>query len=285
MSRRVRPGALAGLGVAQVWAIAWTLLSVLPFVLIVMLAFKSTTDIFTNPVGVVDVDWRPENFVQAWEGPPGGVGFSVFLFNTVVVTVISIAASLLIGALTSYFMTVCSDRLRRVLLRVVLVATVTPVVMLLIPYYQASATLGLLSNPLAIAVIYFALVLPNTILIMFSFYLSFPKELREASSLDGLTAVGTFRRIVLPLSKGPLVAVAMINGFNVWGETQLAIVLLTQADSRTIPVGLLGFQGDFQTNVGAVFAGLAMATVPILVSYLMFQRNVTKGIALGGVFR
>lgn len=272
-------------GFGQVWAVFWTLLSVLPFVFIVMLAFKSTTDIYTNPVGIVGVNWRPENFVEAWNGPPGGVGFSMFLLNTVIVTVISLALSLMIGSMTAYFLTIAPEGLRTWLMRLVLVAMVTPVVMLLIPYYQASTTLGLLSNPWALAIIYFAIVLPNTILIMYSFYLSFPKELREAASLDGLGAVGVFLRIVLPLSKGPMVAVALINGFNIWGETQIAIVLLTQAPSRTIPVGLLAFQGDFQTNMGAVFAGLAMATVPILVAYLIFQRNITKGIALGGVFR
>lgn len=82
-----------------------------------------------------------------------------------------------------------------------------------------------------------------------------------------------------------MVGVAMINGFNVWGETQIAIVLLGRATSRTIPVGLLAFQGDFQTNMGAVFAGLAIATVPVVVLFLVFQRHITKGIALGGVFR
>jgi len=277
--------ARSGAGVAQIWAVVWTLLSILPFFFIVLLAFKSTTDIYTNPVGLIDVDWRPENFSEAWGGPPGGVGFSLFLLNTVIVTALSIALSLIIGSMTAYFLTVAGERLRKVLMRIVLVATVTPVVMLLIPYYQASSVLGLLSNPWALAIIYFAIVLPNTILIMYSFYLSFPKELREASSIDGLGAVATFGRIVLPLSKGPMVAVAMINGFNIWGETQIAIVMLTQAQSRTIPVGLLAFQGDFQTNMGAIFAGLAIATVPILVAYLIFQRNITKGIALGGVFR
>lgn len=275
----------SGEWVAQIWAIFWSALSVLPFVFIVLLAFKSTTDIYTNPVGLIDADWRPENFAEAWVGPPGGVGFAMFMMNTVIVTAISIGLSLIVGSMTAYFLTVCGDRLRKSLMRIVLVAVVTPIVMLLIPYYYASAAMNVLSNPWALAIIYFAIVLPNTILIMYSFYLSFPKELREAASIDGLGVVATFRKIVLPLSKGPLVAVAMINGFNIWGETQIAIVLLTHAESRTIPIGLLSFQGDFQTNTGAVFAGLAMATVPILVAYLIFQRNVTKGIALGGVFR
>ena len=122
-------------------------------------------------------------------------------------------------------------------------------------------------------------------LILHSFYLGFPGELREAASLDGLGPVQTFVRIVLPLSKGPIVAVGMVNGFFVWGETQLAIVLLQDPESRTIPVGLLDFQGQFSANTGAIFAGLTMATIPLIALYLVFNRSIAKGVALGGVFR
>lgn len=282
---RARREARTTAGLSQFFAIAWTLLSLLPFIAIVLLAFKSTTDIYTDPLGILGVDWRPENFAEAWQGPPGGVGFSNYFLNTVIVTTISIAASLFIGSMTGYFLTLTTDRTRKWAMRCVLVATVTPVVMLLIPYFQAFSLLGLLSNPFALSAVYFAIVLPASVLIMHSFYLGFPKELREAASIDGLGAFRVFCKVVLPLSKGPLVAVGLINGFNIWGETQIAIVMLIDASSRTVPIGLLSFQGDFQTNMGAIFAGLFIATVPVLAVYLIFQRSITKGIALGGVFR
>lgn len=77
----------------------------------------------------------------------------------------------------------------------------------------------------------------------------------------------------------------MVNGFFIWGETQLSIVLLQSPSSRTVPVGLLDFQGQFGNNMGAIFAGLTLSTVPLIVIYLVFQRSITKGVALGGVFR
>lgn len=267
------------------WAIIWSLVSVLPFVFIIILAFKSTTAIYTDPVGLFGVDWKPQNFVDAWNGPPGGGGFANYLVNTVVVTAIALFLSVFVGAFTAYFANLASPRTRRLVIRLFLVATIMPVVMLLIPYFQAFNMLGLLSNPAALAIIYFALVLPNTVLIMQSFYLGFPTDLRDAAAMDGLGLFQTFFRIVMPLSKGPIVAVAMLNGFNLWGETQIAIVMLSEAQSRTVPIGLLAFQGEFQANTGAIFAGLMIATVPVLVLYLIFNRHVTKGIALGGVFR
>jgi len=275
------PAAIAG----HTWAIIWTLLAVLPFIFIILLAFKPTSVIYSNPLGLVGVDWKPQNFVDAWNGPPGGGGFAFYLINTIIVAVISIGLSLVIGSFTAYFLSLASLRVRRIAIAILLVTTVTPVVLLLISYYQAFNFLGLLSNPVALAIIYVALVLPNTVLILQSFYLGFPAELREAAALDGLGPLRTFWTVVTPLSRGPLVAVAMLNGFNIWGETQVAIVMLVSAQSRTVPIGLLAFQGEFQSNTGAIFAGLTIATIPVLIVYLIFNRQVTKGIALGGVFR
>lgn len=279
--RRISIGSSA----AQLAAVSWTLLAVIPFALIVLLAFKSNTDIYTNPLGIVGIDWQPSNFVDAWNGVPGGQGFATYLMNSATVTIVAITGCVLIGAFTAYFATLASARVRMLVIRGFLVATTLPLIMLLIPYYSAFNALSVLSNPWALGVLYIALCLPTCVLILHSFYLGFPDELREAASLDGLGLFQTFVQIVLPLSRGPIVAVGMINGFFVWGETQLAIVLLQSPDSRTIPVGLLDFQGQFSANTGAIFAGLTLATIPLIIVYLVFHRAIAKGVALGGVFR
>jgi len=270
---------------SQLWAIVWSLLAAVPFVLIILLAFKSNTDIFTNPLGIIGVEWSPQNFVEAWTGPPGGQGFAVYLLNSAVVVIVAITGCVLLGAFTAYFATLASARVRTAVIRGFLAATTLPLIMLLIPYYTAFNAANVLGQPWALGVVYVAVCLPTCVLILHSFYLGFPPELREAAALDGLGIVRTFLTVVLPLSKGPLVAVGMVNGFFVWGETQLAIVLLQSPESRTIPVGLLDFQGQFGANTGAIFAGLTMATVPLIVVYLIFNRSIAKGVALGGVFR
>lgn len=280
-NKRMTPASMA----AQTTAVVWSVLAALPFVLIILLGFKSNTDIFTNPLGVVNAQWNPTNFIDAWTGPSGGQGFSTYLLNSAAVTVVAITFSLLLGALTAYFATLTSTRVRVAIIRAFLVATTLPLIMLLLPYYSAFSTLNLLSSPWALGVVYVALCLPTCVLILHGFYMGFPGELREAAALDGLGVIATFTRIVLPLSKGPIVAVGMVNGFFVWGETQLAIVLLQTPSSRTIPVGLLDFQGQFSNNTGAMFAGLTLATIPLVIIYLIFNRSIAKGVALGGVSR
>jgi ABC-type glycerol-3-phosphate transport system permease component len=136
-----------------------------------------------------------------------------------------------------------------------------------------------------VGITYGVIVLPTTVLIMHSFFVDFPKELVEAASLDGLGPVGTFVRIVLPLSKGAVFAVSLLALVFIWGESQLGIVLLQTTNEKSVAVGLLGFRGQWTAELGPIFAGLALSSIPIVVIYLLFNRYITKGIALGGVFR
>ncbi|MDQ0634373.1 ABC-type glycerol-3-phosphate transport system permease component [Arthrobacter pascens] len=283
MTRKTRVRASTVVG--HTGAILWSVLAIIPFALIILLAFKSNTDIYTDPLGLFNVKWHPQNFVDAWKGAPGGQGFAVYLLNSAIVTTVAITGCLLIGAFTAYFATLATPRVRMMVVRLFLVATTLPLIMLLIPYYTAFNALDLLGSPWALGVLYIALCLPTCVLILHSFYLGFPSELAEAAAIDGLGRIQTFVKIVLPLSKGPIVSVGMINAFFVWGETQLAIVLLQAPGSRTIPVGLLDFKGQFASNTGAIFAGLTLATIPLIIVYLVFNRTITKGVALGGVFR
>ena len=170
-------------------------------------------------------------------------------------------------------------------MRVFLVATVVPLVLLVIPYFQMFDAFGLTNSPLALGVAYGVISLPTTVLVLHAFFIDFPVELVEAAELDGLGLAGSFVRIVLPLAKGGIVAVSLLALIFVWGEAQLGIVLLQYPAYQSVPVGILGFRGQFTVQLGPIFAGLAIASIPIILVYLIFNRFVSKGIALGGSFR
>jgi ABC-type glycerol-3-phosphate transport system permease component len=118
-----------------------------------------------------------------------------------------------------------------------------------------------------------------------AYFTDFPKELVEAAKVDGLGPMGVFLRIVLPLSRGSITAVTLLLIIGVWGESQLAIVMLQDGASQTAAVGILGFVGLYTANYGALFAALTIMSVPIITLYLIFSRYITRGIALGGVSR
>jgi ABC-type glycerol-3-phosphate transport system permease component len=259
-----------------------TVIFIVPFFFIILLSFRSMTDIYTNPLGFHG-HWIPQNYSQAWGGPPGGTGFSHYARNSGLVACISVTLAAIIGSLAAHFTSLLAPHQRRRLMMIPLVATIVPAIALLIPFFQIFNAWGLLSKPAALGVVYAGLCLPTTILVLHAFFVEFPSELLEAASLDGLGHFATFRRIVLPLSISPLVAISLLNVIWVWGETQVGLVLMQAPGSQTIPVGVLTFQSAFFANLGPVFAGLTLATVPMALIYLAFHRVVNRGISLGGV--
>jgi ABC-type glycerol-3-phosphate transport system permease component len=273
-----------GRGLVQALLVAWTVFVLVPFVLIVLLAFRSNADIFAYPLGLGG-DVITDNFARAWEGPVGGSGLAVYFANSAVIAAATLATTLLAGLPAAFFSTRLSPRLRTWFVRVFLMAAVVPFVLLVIPYFQVFNSSGLINRPVVVGITYGVLALPTTVLLLHSFFVDFPDELVEAAALDGLSPVGAFVRIVLPLSKGAVFAVSLLALVFVWGESQLGIVLLQTSSEQSIAVGMLGFRGQWTSELGPIFAGLSIASVPIIVIYLAFNKYITKGIALGGVFR
>lgn len=268
----------------QLILIVWSIIAVSPFVLVTILAFRPDADIFQYPMGIGGT-FTFANFIAAWNGPIGGSGISAYLLNSLILAIIALAVSITVGAPAAYFAAFLRPAFKRTFQVLLLVATVVPLVLLVVPYYQLFDALYLTNNLLAVGVGYGVIALPTTILVLIAFFEDFPGELVEAAELDGLGTVAAFRRVVLPLSSGAVVGVAMLTLIFVWGEAQLGIVLLQQADKQSVPVGLLGFRGEFTVQLGPIFAGLAIATVPIIIVYLVLNRSISKGIALGGAFR
>jgi len=141
----------------------------------------------------------------------------------------------------------------------------------------------MLSNPIALGVIYGALVAPIAAVLMRAYFSSFPLDLIEAARADGAGELHTFLRIVLPLSRGALVAVGLVQGIFLWNELGLAATLLLDPGSRTLPIGMSLFQGQAVVDRGAQFASLVMMVAPIVLLYIVFSRQITTGLRVGGL--
>lgn len=268
----------------QVPLVAWTLLGLVPFLLITLFALRSTAEIYENPLRLGG-ELRFENFANAWAGPFGSAGFSVFMLNTAITAIVALVLNLSAASVGAFFASRLSKRLRELYSLVFLIGTIIPLVLLVVPYYELFSRFALVNSPWTLGVAYAALALPTSVLVLVAYFVDFPTELVEAAAVDGLGELGSFLRIVLPLSKGALASVGVLTLVWVWSETQLSVVLLQDSTAQTVAVGILGFQGQFSGDQGAIFAGLAIASIPIIVVYLVFGRWVTKGIALGGVSR
>lgn len=263
----------------SIWG--WTALVLLPFFFIMLFGTKDTSDIYNNPLSLT---YKPKwkNFIDAWN-TVGESTMGDFFINTFLLVGTALLVSLLIAVPAAYFTIFLSPKSQQRVLTVVLAGTVVPIILLVIPYFQAYNELGVLNKPIAAGIAYGTLAIPTSFLLMNRFFIDFPREILEAGVLDGLSTFRLFLKVVLPLSIGQIVSVGILTLIWAWGDSQIAIVLLYDQVAQPISVGMLSFAGDFTTNLGATFAGLSIAAIPPLILYIFLSKYVTKGIALGGI--
>ncbi len=251
----------------------WTLFVLAPLCLMFVAAFKSQADIFTRPLGLPKT-LTFAAFERAW-----GIGIGGFLFNSLVVTALSVTLIVVVSALAAYVLARASSRRMQALYLLIVAGFAVPVQSVLVPLYQFVSAAGLLNSQIAIVIPYAAYGIPFTTMLFYAFFLEFPRELEEAARLDGCSRFQVFWRIVLPLS-GPVVASAAIFQavFN-WNEFILALMLLTETRVRTLPVGIYGLIGQYSADWPALMAGLAIATLPLLVVFVAAQRHFVRSMS------
>ena len=134
-----------------------------------------------------------------------------------------------------------------------------------------------------VILIYVGLMLPFSIYLLTNFFRTIPSSLIEAAVVDGASSWSVFRRVVLPLSAAPLMTLAVVNVLWVWNELLIALVFLQDNSKKTLMVGITGFQSRYSLDVPVIMAGLAIATLPILLLYLFGQRFFVRGLAAGAI--
>ncbi len=226
-------------------------------------------------------DWwgRPlslEHYRDLWRGGPMGR----FALNSLLVTGVAVPLQILFAAAAGHALARSRFLGRGMLLALATAFLILPKQVLLVPLYLLFANAGLLDS-------YAALLLPHLadpfgVLFMAHYYQTLSPELEEAARTDGLGPGAIFWRIVLPIS-GPGLAVVGVNGFlTTWNAFLHPLVLTTSESMRTLPVGLALFaQSEHRVDWGALLAGSTLATLPVVLAFLLFQRQIVEGILKG----
>jgi multiple sugar transport system permease protein len=230
---------------------------------------------------VAPADWwgKPltlEHYRTLWSGGPMGR----FALNSLVVSCVAVPIQLLLAAAAGHALARSRFLGRGLTLGLATAFLVLPRQVTLIPLYLLMARLGLLDT-------YPALILPHLadpfgVLFMAHYYQTMSAELEDAARTDGLSPRRIFWRIILPLS-GPGLAVVGVNGFlTTWNSFLHPLVLTTSESMRTLPVGLALFaQSEFRVDWGALLAGSSVATLPVLIAFALFQRQIVEGVLQG----
>ncbi|MEA5117123.1 MAG: carbohydrate ABC transporter permease, partial [Propionicimonas sp.] len=201
----------------------------------------------------------------------------------VVVTVCALVLGISVGILAAYGLARSTGPAMAFVNRYLTVLITVPVLAIIVPVFNLTGALNLRDNLFGVSIVYAALMVPTTTLLMRPYFTSIPVEILEAATIDGAGEVRTFFRVVLPMALPTLLGVIIINTISVWGELTLALVLLVSASNKTLPVGLLAFQGQYFTDMGVQSAGLLIASAPMIVLYFLFSQRITQGMAAGAM--
>ena len=251
----------------------WSVFVLMPIAWMVFAAFKTRREIFTDPLGLPD-SLSFDSFQRAW-----GVGVGTFMLNSTIVTALSVALIVVISGMAAYVLARSESRWMQVIYLVIVAGFAVPVTAVLVPLYQMLSAAGLLNSRLGIVLPYAAHGIPFTTILFYAFFLDFPRELEEAARLDGCNRLQIFFRVIVPLSGPAVASAAIFQAVFIWNEFLLALLMLTRPALKTLPVGILQLQGEFTSDWPAVMAGLATATLPILVLFILLQKYFVRSLA------
>ena len=253
------------------------IIALLPTYVMFTGAFKTQADFLRSPFGL-PLSPTLAGFSRVWSAQ-----FPTWFTNSVIVTGASVILTIAIAALAAWGFANWDFPGKSTLLAVIISLMVIPPVVLLIPLFQMGAQLGWISTFQLLIVIYIGLMLPFSIFMLTNFFSTVPSSMLEAAKVDGASSWTTFVRIVLPLSKAPLATLAIVNVLWAWNELLLALVLMQSNDKKTLMIGLTGFQSRYSLDIPTVMAGMAIATLPLLVVYLVGQRSFIQGLTAGAI--
>ncbi|GIQ69939.1 carbohydrate ABC transporter permease [Xylanibacillus composti] len=252
----------------------------LPFAFVILSSLKgSNIDIAERPFGLPET-WVFDNYVTAWVKAK----INVYFFNSVYLSVTSSAAGVLLAAACAFALT--RMKFRRVsswVYQFVLLGMLIPGNVLFIAQYILVKDLGILNTHWSLFLPYTAGALPLGVLLIAAFMRAIPAELEEAAVMDGLSAIGLFARIIVPITLPALVTVFIVNFLGAWNEYLLANFFISKDALRTLPTGMVGFRDAFQTNYALICTGIVYSVLPVLVLYAFLQKQIIEGVTAGSI--
>jgi N-acetylglucosamine transport system permease protein len=262
--------------------LAWAVGVLYPMIWTILSSLKDNEQfILGKPWNLPKLPLLWSNFSYIWER----YSFGDYFINSLVITVISTLVAAFLSASTAYVIARYPFRGNGVLFYSYLSYMMIPAFLGIIPLFFLMDDLHLTNQLLGLILIYTITSIPFAVFVLVGFFKQLPKELEESAAIDGASHFGTFFRIMLPLVKPGLVSVSIITVLNIWNEYIFALVLVNDPTKYTIPVAIAVMQAEMQyrTEWGPLFAALFVSMGPVLLFYMIFQRQITGGITAGAV--
>lgn len=256
--------------------VVYTLIIAVPVLVVVFGSFKTQQQLFANPF-LPTLSPKMDNYSAALFSQ--GIGRA--LFNSTVVTVTSVILTLAIACLAAYAVARIPGWKGHLIFGFLVLGMAIPAQANMIPQRVLFESLGLLDSLLGLVLINITVTLPVATFILGGFMKTLPPSLFEASSIDGAGAWRAFISIAIPLSAPSIAATTIFLFVIQWNDLLYPLLFIQSPDKKTLPLALLGFQGEFLTNYPLLFTGVIVSSLPVVVAYVFLQRYFVAGITAG----
>ena len=249
-----------------------------PLLWVVSMSLRTTAEIFKSPYGLPSpAHW--EKFADAWTKS----NYATYFWNSTVTVVTAVILVTVIGAMAAHCLARYHFRGSRLVRFLILSGLVLPPQLLILALFQILLEVHLYNTLTGLVLVYVATHVAVTVYILEGFFAQIPQDLFDAARIDGYSDFEIFWRVTVPVGMPAIFTTVMLNFIILWNEFLFAVVLLTDDNKRTLPLGIMHFTGSHQLDVGMAATGLMIAIVPIIAIYAFFSETMIKGMTAGAV--
>jgi len=260
--------------------LAWTVVACFPILLIISNSFKARPAIFGHPL----VPPEPATFsLIGFSTVLARSRFDIYFANSLIVTCVSLALILLLGAMASWALSEYRFRGNRFWALYLALGIMIPIRLGSVSILRMMVSLGLVNTLVALILVYVAQGLPLAIFILSEFMAQIPGDMKDAARIDGSSEGWIFARLILPLLRPVVATVAIFTMIPIWNDLWFPLILAPGDRTRTVTLGVQSFIGQYVTDWNAVLASLTLAMVPVLILYLLLSRQLIRGLTAGAV--
>ncbi|CAH1191729.1 MULTISPECIES: carbohydrate ABC transporter permease [unclassified Paenibacillus] len=270
-----------GQAVLQLPLWLYLIVSIYPLFWMISYSLKNNDEIFvTNPFGL-PTTFRFENYINAWQQ------FNIprYFMNSFVVSTISTLLIMLLALMFAFAVARMKWRFNSLARTYMIIGMFMPLQVIMIPLALLVRDFHLTNTYGALILPYVAIGLPFSTMVFYGFLMAIPKEIEEAACMDGATIYRLFLSIIVPLALPAIATVAIFQFLNNWNEFTLAYILISDENMKTLPLGLLFFQGSYSTDWGAMGAVMTIASLPMVLVYLFLSEQVERAMTVGSAVK
>lgn len=253
-----------------------------PLYMTIIIAFKSPSEMTNDVAGALAFpsSWKLDNFKEAMEV----TNFWHTLGNSLLITIATIVLTLLIHSLAGYVIgrNMARKKGYRFIYFYIVSGMFVPFAILMMPLVKETAILGL-DNRLGVILLYLVFYMPINVMLYSGYLKNIPLAMEEAAEIDGASAWKTYWTVIFPMMKPMHATVAVLTALGTWNDVMTPLVIMSGTKGTTLPLAQLNFQTQFGTNYNLAFASYLLALIPILIFYVICQKQILNGVANGAV--